>query len=127
MAPTELAIRSRRPRSMPSRTGLKTSLAVLLNLVVRAEAAAVVHYAAEVCCTEARQRGVEKQLTVDIYLLRACIRRQRIMIPQHQVGVLSNINRTGAIVHADDPRWVQSDHSDRLVLGGPAVMHHLAG
>src|SRR5205085_7448298 len=50
---------------------------------------------------------------------------KRRAIPYSKVGIFAALDRAHAVVHADDPRRIDSDHLQRFFLRGAAVVDDL--
>src|SRR5258706_533545 len=88
---------------------VKRSLRILVALLHHAEL--------EICLPLLWITAVVKHRPVDPNPLGFGIDAERIPRPQHDVGILSNFDRSNAIVETQSPRWIYRQPTNRLVFG----------
>src|SRR5208282_5694554 len=71
--------------------------------------------------------AVEIQVTVNKDLLGHGVDAERVMVVNHQVGVLAGFDGADALVDAQLDGRIDGDQAQGLVFGEPAILHHLRG
>src|SRR5258706_5810361 len=74
-----------------------------------------------------RLAAVKVDGAIDDGFLYPGVTRKRMLIPDGDVGILTNVERTHPIIDPHDPRGIQGDHLERLVFRGAAVADGLGG
>src|SRR5208282_3177672 len=64
---------------------------------------------------------------IDQDFFRYSVTGERIAIPDHQVGVFANVDRTDSVVDAHDPRGIYGDHLQCFFFGGSPITDGFGG
>src|SRR5437870_12325110 len=76
---------------------------------------------------ETGQRALEVNLAINENLVGNAIAGERVTVPDHDVGILADVQRADAIINANDPRGIERDHLQGLLCGCATVAYGLGG
>src|ERR1700683_2493813 len=77
--------------------------------------------------SEPRSGTVEVDVAIDQNFFWHTVSGYRMSVPDHEIGVLADVNRADVIIHADDPSRIQRDHLQGFFFGGATVTDRLSG